>query len=519
MIKSGLVNTKKARFEEGFPHQRDNTPKDVVVRPYVQKMDSITPEPVDKDAPKVTVPAPVMYDDIFGKRTTPDERLYILKQIQQGVKKIAATLGTKPALQPQPLPAPGVGNNITPPPPRDGTNPPPPPETPDGDSFPGITDVTGNSEINPADIPLPEGGSTLYTAELEAVDVVQPQMHYNTYAEEEHDISNWINDIQGPVVQNHGHQNDDITPANQGFRKTASEYSALSGSFHGIYSSAPSESSLKSEFEQFVKKVKDSEDAKLYARLEALKSDVADSISASSDDPILAERLRNILKENPIDIGMRQHLDNISKGHEDYQAISDLASTPSKTISQTESSETKHSRYDYQKMKPLSRTIRRVVSINGVGPRLAGNPSKTRSVKNYRSPSEYQKREEFQRAFARLKEIVNERKREEFQRAFARLKEIVNERKGSSTNSNMDVDSGKGSSTNSNMDVDSVRSASSVKSAPRINRQEVEIGSRRIGPQMVNRALKNPGTLANLAAKTAVENRKKGIRKRTARKR
>ncbi|MGL5112698.1 MAG: hypothetical protein ACRC6O_08680 [Flavobacterium sp.] len=37
---------------------------------------------------KAITPSPVDYSDIFGKKTTPDERLYILRQIQQGFDKV-----------------------------------------------------------------------------------------------------------------------------------------------------------------------------------------------------------------------------------------------------------------------------------------------------------------------------------------------------------------------------------------------------------------------------------------------
>jgi hypothetical protein len=37
---------------------------------------------------KAITPSPVQYNDIFRKKPTPDERLYILKQIQQGLDKV-----------------------------------------------------------------------------------------------------------------------------------------------------------------------------------------------------------------------------------------------------------------------------------------------------------------------------------------------------------------------------------------------------------------------------------------------
>ena len=176
MIRSGLTNVRKARFEEGFPHQRD-TAREIVTRPYVQKEDNNIPQPVDK-SPPIMVPSPVVYNDIFGKRTTPDERLYILKQIQQGVKKIAASLTDKPGLQPLPKPTPGVGNAMNRQP---GQEPPPsgglPGEAtvPSDVAVPPVNNAATEhySDIDPANIPLPESGSTVYDEEMEAADVVE----------------------------------------------------------------------------------------------------------------------------------------------------------------------------------------------------------------------------------------------------------------------------------------------------------------------------------------------------------
>lgn len=91
MIKSGLVKQKRAQFEQGFPHQINLTPRDEVVRPYVALGDPIVGPKSSFSSPleyKAITPSPVDYNDIFGKKTSPDERLYMLRQIQQGFDKV-----------------------------------------------------------------------------------------------------------------------------------------------------------------------------------------------------------------------------------------------------------------------------------------------------------------------------------------------------------------------------------------------------------------------------------------------
>jgi hypothetical protein len=82
MIRSGLVNTKRlGGFEEGYPHQRDNQPRDETIRPYVQGND--TPIGAASDFTRI-MPVAINYHKIFGKTLTPDERMYILREVQQG---------------------------------------------------------------------------------------------------------------------------------------------------------------------------------------------------------------------------------------------------------------------------------------------------------------------------------------------------------------------------------------------------------------------------------------------------
>lgn len=92
MIKSGLVNQKRGGgFEQGYPSQKYPKGRDEFIRPYVDNSDPTIlrkSEFSDPMAYKAITPSPVQYNDIFRKKPTPDERLYILKQIQQGLDKV-----------------------------------------------------------------------------------------------------------------------------------------------------------------------------------------------------------------------------------------------------------------------------------------------------------------------------------------------------------------------------------------------------------------------------------------------
>lgn len=92
MIKSGLVNQKRGGgFEQGYPSQKYPKGRDEFIRPYVNNSDPTIlrkSEYSDPMAYKAVTPSPIQYNDIFRKKPTPDERLYILKQIQQGLDKV-----------------------------------------------------------------------------------------------------------------------------------------------------------------------------------------------------------------------------------------------------------------------------------------------------------------------------------------------------------------------------------------------------------------------------------------------
>lgn len=111
MIKSGLVNQKRGGgFEKGYPQQEYPKGKVEVVRPYVADDKTILKKsayssPMDY---KAITPSPVDYNDIFAKKATPDERLYILKQIQQGLDKIQKGILGKIPVSGPPVPTPSA---------------------------------------------------------------------------------------------------------------------------------------------------------------------------------------------------------------------------------------------------------------------------------------------------------------------------------------------------------------------------------------------------------------------------
>lgn len=128
MIKSGLVNQKRARFEQGFGYDRDPRPRDYLIRPWVSGMDgplikkSRYADPYVEDKGSILVSqkplAEIKYDSIFGKTLSPDERLYLFRE-----------LNTKQHIAPPPG-APGGGGGGTPgggPPGTWGNLPPPGP--------------------------------------------------------------------------------------------------------------------------------------------------------------------------------------------------------------------------------------------------------------------------------------------------------------------------------------------------------------------------------------------------------
>ncbi len=108
MIRSGLTNQRKGGgFERGYPHQRDNTPRDEILRPYVDGFDTGFGPPT----PKQIIPKPVAYSKIFSKKVTPDERLYLLKLVQKGVSQMDSSRAQgRPNLESVPLPKSGTGS-------------------------------------------------------------------------------------------------------------------------------------------------------------------------------------------------------------------------------------------------------------------------------------------------------------------------------------------------------------------------------------------------------------------------
>lgn len=90
MIKSGLVNQRLGGgFEKGYPNQF-NQQRLEIERPVVFTQDKTVLEPSPANM-KAFTPSPVMYNDLFGKTLSPDERVYILRQAQQGEDQVQKT--------------------------------------------------------------------------------------------------------------------------------------------------------------------------------------------------------------------------------------------------------------------------------------------------------------------------------------------------------------------------------------------------------------------------------------------
>ena len=152
MLRSGLVNQHRARFEEGFPHERNNHPRDALERPYVQQASYPILKKGDYAQPELPAddPNPIQtkYIDLFGKKTTADERLYLYREFFRAAKKFGAIPGQPTG----PSNANGRPGNMPPPP--GPQNPPaapgeqPPPEgQPPGDQTP--PDVPGQPPTAP----------------------------------------------------------------------------------------------------------------------------------------------------------------------------------------------------------------------------------------------------------------------------------------------------------------------------------------------------------------------------------
>jgi hypothetical protein len=108
MLTSGLVNQKRARFEEGFPQIHDRNARTIhLVKPFVQT--GIFPilaksnyvKPLDQVFDKTQV----LYDDIFGKKMTADQRNYLAQQVlsakrgcRAGKKRVAIKQNLTPGV-------------------------------------------------------------------------------------------------------------------------------------------------------------------------------------------------------------------------------------------------------------------------------------------------------------------------------------------------------------------------------------------------------------------------------------
>ena len=94
MIHSGLVNQRRGGYEQGYPFQRNNHPRDQTIRPWVSGFDLPVMEKSAYATPsaptgstKIGVPvkasAEVMYKDIFGKTASPDVKFYLAQLVKR----------------------------------------------------------------------------------------------------------------------------------------------------------------------------------------------------------------------------------------------------------------------------------------------------------------------------------------------------------------------------------------------------------------------------------------------------
>lgn len=203
MIKSGLVNQKRGGgFEQGYPSQKYPKGRDEFIRPYVNNSDPTVlrkSEYSDPMAYKAVTPSPIQYNDIFRKKPTPDERLYILKQIQQGLDKVQkGILGKIPGGPVVAVPSATAPSATRPTDEVGQTIGAPPAGPPGGGDGGGILvddtpDMTAESPVSSVGATFPEGGdgtavqfdptqqdgtdeiqNAQFEAELEAVQVVTP---------------------------------------------------------------------------------------------------------------------------------------------------------------------------------------------------------------------------------------------------------------------------------------------------------------------------------------------------------
>lgn len=198
MIRSGLANVQKAGYV-GYPHERDPNARNDIARPFVSVGDVTVLKKSDYSDPlanPITVPAPIMYNDIFAKRTTSDERVYVLKQIQQGLEKIQKGILGKDSQQVKPPPLPRQPGQVI--------------LLPQAGS-PSIPTVPGSTTDNPVDpvpvdaSPIPgllidspiEDGNNLEEEE-EAQDVVSNPPAAPTMTEQERAAEEWLHMQHSP---------------------------------------------------------------------------------------------------------------------------------------------------------------------------------------------------------------------------------------------------------------------------------------------------------------------------------
>lgn len=95
MIHSGLVNQRRGGgFENGYPSQRINHPRDQEMRPWVSGFDlpvmeksqfatPSAPEGSSKEGVPVKASAQVFYNDIFGKSLSPNAKYYLSQLVKR----------------------------------------------------------------------------------------------------------------------------------------------------------------------------------------------------------------------------------------------------------------------------------------------------------------------------------------------------------------------------------------------------------------------------------------------------
>lgn len=146
MIRSGLLIQRRAEFEEGYPSDYTDSIVKRTARPYVQT-EIDTTLPVSNFAkPSYNPDKSVFYDDIFSKRVTPDESLYLYQKFLSAVKDFTSTV--------RPLVPSTVGGSILPVsqfPPSDNS----------GGNGGGDDDGGGDSGGGPSLPPLLSAGSEL----------------------------------------------------------------------------------------------------------------------------------------------------------------------------------------------------------------------------------------------------------------------------------------------------------------------------------------------------------------------